>query len=38
MTSTVSTANGVRLPPLSLRRRTNSDPKNRDFTSLGSDE
>ncbi|CAL2031392.1 unnamed protein product [Caenorhabditis brenneri] len=34
----VSTANGVRLPPLSLRRRANSDPKNRDFSSLGDDE
>ncbi|CAB3403973.1 unnamed protein product [Caenorhabditis bovis] len=30
--------NGVRLPPLSLRRRANSDPRNREFHSLVDDK
>ncbi|CAI5441206.1 unnamed protein product [Caenorhabditis angaria] len=34
----MQTPNGVRLPPLSMRRRASSDPKNRDFHSLGFDD
>uniref|UniRef100_A0A1I7UR16 ANK_REP_REGION domain-containing protein n=1 Tax=Caenorhabditis tropicalis TaxID=1561998 RepID=A0A1I7UR16_9PELO len=37
-TTTTTTANGVRLPPLSLTRRRASDQKQRDFSSLGGDE
>lgn len=36
--NTVTTSNAVRLPPLGLRRRVSSDPRSRNFSSLGDDK
>ncbi|CAI2323768.1 unnamed protein product [Caenorhabditis sp. 36 PRJEB53466] len=36
--STITTPNGVRLPPLSLRRRASNDHRNQNFSSLGDDD